>query len=459
MILPSSDGAGTAADGRVLGRPAKAGLSADGEMTKEWTYELNLNNDRMKLKFLWVIVFTSTVLVCGAKESGRRIFVYGGEVEPKFVEYVCGLIGKADPRICYLPTASGDNDDNIRHWEFICKTLGIEPHVMRVWIDSETQRQSFEDLLLGMDAIVVGGGNTLNMMGIWKYQEIDAALRKAYERGIVLSGGSAGSLCWFAGGVSDSRPCNLSVVEGLGLLPFSHCPHYDVAAKRTFYDDLVVRRKLPAGYACEDHAGILFVDGTVADAVSSNHQARSYRVARGRSGLKIDTLESRVLLKKGALDESAYRKESFSGHVGDWMQAPYSMRTPFLAFVSVQRLFADGRYSEYAPYAVSALRERVAGMEDRAVDEEARAAKLSVRICAVLECGDFAAVVSKTSADFYSLWYFVREHEEWKCAGEDIGGASEADAETTFREKAPVVAAANGLTESDGRFRYVSSGR
>ena len=350
MILPSSDGAGTAADGRVLGRPAKAGLSADGEMTKEWTYELNLNNDRMKLKFLWMIVFTSTVLVCGAKEPGRRIFVYGGEVEPKFVEYVCGLIGKADPRICYLPTASGDNDDNIRHWEFICKTLGIEPHVMRVWIDSETQRQSFEDLLLGMDAIVVGGGNTLNMMGIWKYQEIDAALRKAYERGIVLSGGSAGSLCWFAGGVSDSRPCNLSVVEGLGLLPFSHCPHYDVAAKRTFYDDLVVRRKLTAGYACEDHAGILFVDGTVADAVSSNHQARSYRVARGRSGLKIDTLESRVLLKKGALDESAYRKESFSGHVGDWMQAPYSMRTPFLAFVSVQRLFADGRYSEYAPY-------------------------------------------------------------------------------------------------------------
>lgn len=413
----------------------------------------------MKLKFLWTIMLSSMVFVCGAKEPERRIFVCGGQIEPKFVGYVYDLIGKSDPRICYLPTASGDNDENIRYWGFVCKTLGIEPYVMKVWIDSDTQRQSFEEVLLSMDAIVVGGGNTLNMMGIWRYQEIDAALRKAYERGIVLSGGSAGSLCWFAGGVSDSRPCSLSVVEGLGLLPFSHCPHYDVAGKRAFYDDLVVRRKLPAGYACEDHAGILFVNGTVADAVSSNHQARSYRVARGRSGLKIDTLKSRVLLRKGALDETAYRKESFSGHVSDWMQSPYSMKTPFLAFVSVQRLFADGRYSEYASYAVSALRERVAGMEDRAVDEAARAAKLTTEICAVLESGDFAAVVSRGSADYYSLWYFVRENEEWKCAGEDIGGDSEADAETTFREKAPVVAAANGLTESGGRLRYVSCSR
>ncbi len=123
----------------------------------------------------------------------QRIFVFGGDVESKFAEYVCDLVGKPEPRICYLPTASADHPDNIRHWEFICKNLGIEPHVLRVWIDSGSET-SFEELLLGMDAIVVGGGNTLNMLGIWKSQGIDEILHEALKRGIVLSGGSAGSL-------------------------------------------------------------------------------------------------------------------------------------------------------------------------------------------------------------------------------------------------------------------------
>lgn len=399
----------------------------------------------------------ATISVCGAKEPLRRIFVCGGEIEPKFVSYVCDLVGKPDPRICYLPTASGDNADQIRYWEFICKALGIEPHVMKVWIDSDRQKQSFEEVLLDMDAIVVGGGNTLNMLGIWRYQEIDAVLRKAYERGIVLGGGSAGSLCWFVGGVSDARPCSLSVVEGLGLLSFSHCPHYDVPAKRALYDQLVAHKELPTGYACEEHSGILFVEGAVAEVVSTNHQALCYRVERSRKGLKIDTLQSRVLMRKGALDEAAYRKEPICRRVSEWTESPYSMQTPLLAFVSVQRIFADGRYSEYAPYTASALRARVAELKDKAVDKTVRESKLATEIHAVFEAGDFAAVVSKGSADFYSLWYFVRENGPWKCAGEDIAGDSEADAETTFRDKAPAVATAAGLIRSDGGFRSAIS--
>ena len=112
-----------------------------------------------------------------------------------------------------MPTASADNSDDIAYFNNICKYLSIEPYVLRVWISSEHADKSFEDILLDMDAIIIGGGNTLNMLGIWQAQEIDKVLGKALEKGIVLAGGSAGSICWFQNGVSDSRPITLSSVS------------------------------------------------------------------------------------------------------------------------------------------------------------------------------------------------------------------------------------------------------
>jgi len=88
---------------------------------------------------------------------------------------------------------------------------------MGVWINSTTQKKSFEEILLSMGAIIVGGGNTLNMLAIWKAQEIDLALKKAYDKGIVIAGGSAGSLCWFNAGTTDSRPKELTIVKGPSL--------------------------------------------------------------------------------------------------------------------------------------------------------------------------------------------------------------------------------------------------
>ena len=96
-----------------------------------------------------------------------------------------------------------------------------------------------------MDAIIVGGGNTLNMLGIWKAQGIDTVLRKTYERGIVLAGGIAGSLCWFTGGYSDSRPMQLTIINGLAFLNFSHCPHYhSEPARKPLYWQAILDGKL-----------------------------------------------------------------------------------------------------------------------------------------------------------------------------------------------------------------------
>ena len=93
-----------------------------------------------------------------------------------------------------IPTGKGDRDQYIIYWYELCSELEVDPHVMRIWINSADQQESWEEILTEMDAIIVSGGNTLNMLAIWKAQKIDLALRKAYDKGIVLAGGSAGSL-------------------------------------------------------------------------------------------------------------------------------------------------------------------------------------------------------------------------------------------------------------------------
>jgi len=156
----------------------------------------------------------------------KKILVFGGGMNKSFISYLARLTGKERPKICYLPTASADNVYNINNWYELCHDLPVEPYVQRAFINSYDQKETFGEVLLGMDAIVVGGGNTLNMLAIWKAQGIDIVLQQALDKGIILSGGSAGSLCWFVNGTTDSRPKELSIIEGLKFLNYSHCPHY-----------------------------------------------------------------------------------------------------------------------------------------------------------------------------------------------------------------------------------------
>src|SRR6188768_4003101 len=122
----------------------------------------------------------------------RKILVYGSGSNPPFIKYAAALTNKALPRLCYLPTATGDNPYLINNWYSLCAALDVKAFVQRMFISSYEQTLSFEETLLSMDAIIVGGGNTLNMLAIWKAQGIDTALRKAYDAGIILAGGSAG---------------------------------------------------------------------------------------------------------------------------------------------------------------------------------------------------------------------------------------------------------------------------
>jgi peptidase E len=131
-----------------------------------------------------------------------------------------------------------------------------------------------------MDAIYVAGGNTLNMLGIWKEQGIDRALRKAWEQGIVLAGTSAGAICWFDQGCTDSRPGRLSAMNCLGWLKGSACPHTNLEKRRTAFHQLVLAGELSEGIAIDEGVGLLFEDERLVRVVTAVPKARAYRVQR-----------------------------------------------------------------------------------------------------------------------------------------------------------------------------------
>jgi dipeptidase E len=216
-----------------------------------------------------------------AAAATRKILIAGGGFGTPFIRYMALLTGKPRPKLCYLPTASADSPAGIIAWFKNCAPLNVEPSVQESFIESLTQTRSWEDVFLSVDGIVVSGGNTLNQQAIWKAQGIDAVLRKAWDNGIVLGGASAGSLCWFEEGTTDSRPKELTIVQGLGFLKGSHSPHYDAEpGRRPLYQKLIGSGAMKPGYACDNNAGIYFEDNEVKRVVSSRDGAKVYYVSR-----------------------------------------------------------------------------------------------------------------------------------------------------------------------------------
>ncbi len=210
----------------------------------------------------------------------RKILVAGGCFRTAFIRYMAELTEKKRPRIGYLPTASADSPQAKLDFFTSCAPLDVDPYVQDCFIESLTQTQGFDEVLLSMDAIVVSGGNTLNQQAIWKAHGIDVVLREAWHRGIVLGGASAGSLCWFEEGTSDSRPRALTVVQCLGFLKGSHSPHYDSEpARRPLYRELIGSGWLKPGYACDNDAGIYFENDDLKRVVAARDGANAYFVS------------------------------------------------------------------------------------------------------------------------------------------------------------------------------------
>ena len=208
-----------------------------------------------------------------------KILIAGGNFNTPFIRYMAELTGKPRPKLLYLPTASADSPNGIIGWYKSCAPLNVEASHQISFIASTQQARTWDEVLLWVDGIVCSGGNTLNQQAIWKAQGIDEVLKRAWSQGIVLGGASAGSLCWFEEGTTDSRPKVLSTVQCLGFLAGSHCPHYDAEpGRRPLYHKLIESGQMKPGYACDNDSGIYFEGTDVKRVVHTRDDARVYYV-------------------------------------------------------------------------------------------------------------------------------------------------------------------------------------
>jgi peptidase E len=204
---------------------------------------------------------------------------YAGAGRP-LPKYLLELTGKKDPVVYYLPTAAGDAPPGIVRWYEVMNEFPCRPRHLKLF-DGTSGFKNIEERLLSADAIYVGGGNTMNMLAVWKTHGMDKILRKAWQRGVILSGESAGMICWFESGVTDSRPEKLTALECLGFLKGSACPHYsNDAPRKPSYHRMVLSGEMPAGVACDDGAALLYEGDKLVRVVSINAKAKAYHVRR-----------------------------------------------------------------------------------------------------------------------------------------------------------------------------------
>jgi peptidase E len=205
---------------------------------------------------------------------------------PLLDDYILSLARSPRPKVCFLPTASADSDNFcLRFYQAFAARNCVPTHLPLF----KRQVEDLRSFLLAQDVIYVSGGNTANMLAIWRVHGVDRILAEARQQGIVLCGISAGSLCWFECGVTDSFGPLAALHDGLKFLPGSNCPHYDgEPQRRPTYHRLVGDGTLPAGYAADCGCALHFVGDHLAKVVTSRPSAAAYRVER-KGGTAVET--------------------------------------------------------------------------------------------------------------------------------------------------------------------------
>ena len=221
----------------------------------------------------------------------RHIVAVGGSSfnanpdNPASERYMLGLTRKRRPAVCFIPTASAEPAEYIAKFEDSFSKLGARPTVLRFF----TRTPNLRETLLNQDVIYVGGGNTKSMLAVWREWGLPEVLREAWRKGIVLGGVSAGAICWFDKGVTDSWADELAPLDCLGFLPDTCCPHYDSEAnRRPTVHDLVARRVVPPVTALNDGAAAHYVGRSLHRILAWTPTAKAFSV-RNRRGAVIET--------------------------------------------------------------------------------------------------------------------------------------------------------------------------
>lgn len=232
---------------------------------------------------------------------GKIFIIGGGEIDKfetlPFDKRIVELTNKKHPKALFVPTASGESTGYITNFNKVySEKLGCITDVLLL-LNKKPSKKKLREKILSSDLIYVGGGNTLKMMKRWRFLGVDKILKEAYRKGIVLSGISAGGVCWFEAGHSDSRsfyyPNNWDYikVKGLGLLKGIHCPHFNgetkgIGRRKSFSN--FIKKHSAIGIAVDNHCAIEFVNG----------KYKVLSAKRGRKAFKVFKKDSKIIIEE-----------------------------------------------------------------------------------------------------------------------------------------------------------------
>ena len=252
-------------------------------------------------------LLAATAAEASGQQSGEpsraaqpTIFATGGGFFPQawersyFPEYLLAQTPAKNPKICWLGPASGESPAG---FEAFARGMEEHPCQIRHFNIYQPATLDFADYLMGTDIVFVGGGSTKNMMALWREWGFDKALRAAWQAGVVMSGGSAGLICWFQSGLTDSYPKVLAPVRALGFLPGSTNPHYHIRPDRvTRYRKFIADGSLDSpGLALDQDVGALYHGTEMVECVSAKQNAGAWRLTRTATGVEELRLPVRYL--------------------------------------------------------------------------------------------------------------------------------------------------------------------
>ena len=221
----------------------------------------------------------------------RRVVACGGQqlYYPALTRYVLELTGKPRPKILFVPTASGDDAAYLLTFYQSLAGVACEPSHLLLF---KRTVDDIDALIRSQDVVMVGGGNTANMLAIWRLHGVEDALKVAYRNGAILTGWSAGCICWFEGGTTDSFTPDLGPLrDGLKLLEGSACPHYDSEERRRTVYAREIRAGFLPGIALDDGVAARYEDERLVEVVSARTDGRAFRVdASGEHRLEVRVL-------------------------------------------------------------------------------------------------------------------------------------------------------------------------
>ena len=190
-------------------------------------------------------------------------------------KYILNLSGKDCPKICFLPTASGDNDSYIVRFYSIFNRLNCIP----THIEFFTRTTDIHQHIMKQDVVFVGGGNTKSMLAIWNEWGMSSLLNYAYKEGVIMSGVSAGAICWFTSGITDSWDSELKILPCLDFIKGTCCPHYDEEPSRIPYvKKILLEGAITNCISIEGGSAIHFIDGKPFKNVSFKNNKNTYNV-------------------------------------------------------------------------------------------------------------------------------------------------------------------------------------